>query len=37
MSASFTNQVLAQLELWTNAKQYKTGVYKIACTWTSSA
>jgi adenosylhomocysteinase len=26
MSASFTNQVLAQLELWTNAKKYKVGV-----------
>src|SRR3954454_22281521 len=29
MSNSFTNQVLAQLELWTNAKQYKTGVYML--------
>ena len=25
MSASFTNQVLAQIELWTNASQYKAG------------
>ncbi len=29
MSASFTNQVLAQLELWTNAKAYKTAVYML--------
>ena len=27
MSASFTNQVLAQLELWTNADEYKNDVY----------
>ncbi|MFF1542096.1 adenosylhomocysteinase [Microbacterium sp. NPDC058269] len=27
MSASFTNQVLAQLELYTNIKAYPTGVY----------
>jgi adenosylhomocysteinase len=27
MSASFTNQVLAQIELWTKAKDYKPGVY----------
>ncbi|MHB1219474.1 MAG: adenosylhomocysteinase [Alphaproteobacteria bacterium] len=27
MSASFTNQVLAQIELWTNASQYKRQVY----------
>jgi len=27
MSASFTNQVLAQLELWTNAEEYKNEVY----------
>ena len=27
MSTSFTNQVLAQLELWTNAEQYKNEVY----------
>ena len=27
MSASFTNQVLAQIELWNNAKQYKNEVY----------
>lgn len=26
MSNSFTNQVLAQLELWTKADQYKVGV-----------
>src|SRR3954465_15544526 len=29
MSASFTNQVLAQLELWTNPKAYKTAVYML--------
>jgi len=27
MSASFTNQVLAQIELWTKADSYKPGVY----------
>ncbi len=27
MSASFTNQVLAQIELWTKADDYKPGVY----------
>jgi adenosylhomocysteinase len=27
MSASFTNQVLAQIELWTNAGKYKNEVY----------
>ena len=27
MSASFTNQVLAQLELWENTAQYKNDVY----------
>jgi len=27
MSASFTNQVLAQIELWTKQDQYKVGVY----------
>jgi len=27
MSASFTNQVLAQIELWTNGDQYKNEVY----------
>ncbi|MEK9684074.1 MAG: adenosylhomocysteinase [Rhodospirillaceae bacterium] len=27
MSASFTNQVLAQVELWTNSKAYKNQVY----------
>ena len=27
MSASFTNQVLAQIELWTRADQYKNEVY----------
>jgi adenosylhomocysteinase len=27
MSASFTNQVLAQIELWNNAKAYKNEVY----------
>jgi adenosylhomocysteinase len=29
MSASFTNQVLAQIELWTNHKSYKVGVYTL--------
>jgi adenosylhomocysteinase len=29
MSASFTNQTLAQIELWTNAKAYKPGVYTL--------
>ena len=29
MSASFTNQTLAQIELWTNAKAYKIGVYTL--------
>ena len=27
MSASFTNQVLAQLELWKNSKNYENKVY----------
>ena len=27
MSNSFSNQTLAQIELWTNAEQYKPGVY----------
>ena len=27
MSNSFTNQVLAQIELWSNADNYKIGVY----------
>ncbi len=27
MSASFTNQVLAQLELWTSTDEYPVGVY----------
>ena len=27
MSASFTNQVLAQIELWKNSKNYKNQVY----------
>jgi len=27
MSASFTNQVLAQVELWTKGSEYKPGVY----------
>ena len=27
MSASFTNQVLAQIELWTNSSQYENQVY----------
>ncbi len=30
MSNSFTNQVLAQIELWTNRKKYKEiGVYRL--------
>lgn len=29
MSTSFTNQVLAQIELWTNAKAYPVGVYTL--------
>ena len=29
MSASFTNQVLAQIELWTNYKNYKNKVYTL--------
>src|SRR6478736_2249865 len=29
MSASFTNQTLAQLELWQNGKQYETKVYTL--------
>jgi len=29
MSASFTNQTLAQLELWTNAGKYKKEVYTL--------
>ena len=29
MSASFTNQVLAQLELWRNAARYATGVHML--------
>ena len=27
MSASFTNQVLAQIELWKNSHKYKNEVY----------
>jgi adenosylhomocysteinase len=27
MSASFTNQVLAQIELWTKGDEYEPGVY----------
>ncbi len=27
MSASFTNQVLAQIELWTKGEEYKNEVY----------
>jgi adenosylhomocysteinase len=30
MSTSFTNQVLAQLELWQNPSKYKTGVYVLS-------
>jgi adenosylhomocysteinase len=29
MSASFTNQTLAQIELWTNGKSYETKVYTL--------
>jgi adenosylhomocysteinase len=29
MSASFTNQVLAQIELWTNNKSYDKQVYTL--------
>jgi adenosylhomocysteinase len=29
MSASFTNQTLAQLELWTNARAYENKVYTL--------
>ena len=29
MSNSFTNQVLAQIELWKNHKNYKIGVYTL--------
>jgi len=29
MSASFTNQTLAQLELWTNTKKYENKVYML--------
>ena len=29
MSQSFTNQVLAQIELWENHKNYKLGVYRL--------
>jgi adenosylhomocysteinase len=29
MSASFTNQVLAQLELWQNAQRYEKKVYML--------
>ncbi len=30
MSNSFTNQVLAQLDLWANRKQYKPAVYRLS-------
>jgi adenosylhomocysteinase len=29
MSASFTNQTLAQIELWTNIKAYEKSVYTL--------
>ena len=29
MSNSFTNQVLAQIELWTKSSQYKLGVHML--------
>ena len=34
MSNSFTNQTLAQLELWANYKDYTPGVYVLPSTWT---
>ena len=46
MSNSFSNQVLAQLDLWKNRDNYKVGVYVLpknstkksrACTWKKSA
>nr|CAH8868242.1 unnamed protein product [Trichobilharzia regenti] len=33
MSNSFTNQVLAQIELWTKPDQYKVGVYFLPKSW----
>jgi adenosylhomocysteinase len=30
MSNSFTNQVLAQLDLWTNREKYKPAVYRLS-------
>ena len=30
MSASFTNQTLAQIELWTNRAQYDNKVYRLS-------
>jgi len=29
MSQSFTNQVLAQIELWTHPEKYPTGLYRL--------
>src|SRR5437763_15239850 len=29
MSTSFTNQVLAQIELWTKTEEYPVGVYRL--------
>jgi adenosylhomocysteinase len=46
MSNSFSNQTLAQLDLWKNKDVYKVGVYTLpkkldekspGCTWTRSA
>jgi adenosylhomocysteinase len=34
MSASFTNQTLAQIELWTKAETYSNDVYVCPSTWT---
>jgi S-adenosylhomocysteine hydrolase len=34
MSASFTNQVLAQIELWTNHGKYENKVYVLPSTST---
>jgi adenosylhomocysteinase len=34
MSNSFTNQTLAQLDLWKNKGKYKVGVYRLSKNWT---
>jgi adenosylhomocysteinase len=33
MSNSFTNHVLAQLDLWANKDSYKVGVYRLPKNW----